>query len=314
MTKTKKIIVEFLIFLPVLLLVISLGALNHAYAQGAIDVPAGLCGEGGFPCPQGDDSVKMAQSLMEKIGYNIRVIIGSIAIILIIVSGIKMITAGGNEEIFNKQRSALFFGILGLFFVALAGELAQIFEVGRGGFLKDPNVMLQKSRLFNRTVEIIITLIKYLISSIAVVFIVRNGLRLVLLGGNEEEVAKDRKNIFYAILGLIVILISNPIVNKIFFKIDTSTFPGIDPVRPAIDPMRLIQEITGMTNVIAAIAGPLAMLSLLAGGIMYILGGADEQKLEKAKKIITWSLIGLVIIYGAFAIVSTFVARKFEGL
>jgi hypothetical protein len=233
---------------------------------------------------------------------------------MIIVSGIKLLTAGGNEEVFTKQSQALIFAVIGLFLVGLAGEIATILEVGRGGFLKDPNVALQKSRLFNRTVEIVITFIKYIIGSVAVLFIVRNGLRLVLLGGNEEEVTKDKKNIFYGLLGLVVILMSNPIINKVFFKIDTSQYPGIDPVRPGIDRARLAQEIAGATNLVAAIAGPFALLSLVAGGLMYVLAGGEEEKIGKAKKIIMWSAIGLIIIYGAFAIVSTFVARQFEGL
>ena len=65
---------------------------------------------------------------------------------------------------------------------------------------------------------------------------------------------------------------------------------------------------------VAAIAGPFALLSLVGGGLMYVLAGGEEEKVGKAKKIITWALIGIVIIYGAFAIVSTFVARQFEGI
>ncbi|MEK9132590.1 MAG: pilin [Patescibacteria group bacterium] len=113
---------------------------------------------------------------------------------------------------------------------------------------------------------------------------------------------------------LVVILLADPIINNVFFKIDTSKFPGTGPVQPGIDPQALMMEIAGMTNLIAAITGPVAILSLVIGGIMYILGGNDEEKLGKAKKIIMWSLIGIVLIYGAFALVSTFIMRKFEGL
>lgn len=304
---------ELLVFVPILVLVLGIGALHQAGAQ-YIPLPKGLCGI--FPCPaeNAGSGIAMAQSLAGRLVDNVRYLIGAIAIVMIIISAIKLITAGGNEEVFTKQSTGLVFAIVGLFIVGLAGEIATILDVGRGGFLKDPNVAIQKSRLFTRTVEIVITFIKYIIGSVAVVFIVRNGIRLVLLGGNEEEVTKDKKNIFYGLLGLVIILMANPIVNKVFFNIDTSKYPGIEPVRPGINPQRLIQEVTGATNLVAAIAGPFALLALVGGGLMYVLAGGDEEKTTKAKKIIMWALIGIVIIYGAFAIVSTFVARQFTGI
>jgi len=39
----------------------------------------------------------------------------------------------------------------------------------------------------------------------------------------------------------------------------------------------------------------------------------DDAKMGKAKKIITASIMGIVIVYAAFAIVSTFIAGRFEG-
>lgn len=310
----KKILVEMLIFLPALALVIKIAPQAATVFGQYIPIPEKLCGEGSFPCPEGATGIQMARSLTAKIIDNVRYVIGAVAVLMLVVSGIRLIFAGGNEEVFKKQETNLKFTIIGLFFVGLAGELAQIFDVGGRGFLDDPNVMLKRSRLFNRTVEITITFIKYIVGSVSVLFIVRSGLRMVLMGGNEEEAGKDKKNIFYGLLGLIVILISNPIINKVFFKIDTSKYPGLEGVRPGVDVKRLIGEITGITNIVAAIAGPLALLSLVAGGLMYILAGGEDEKINKAKKVITWAIIGLIIIYGSFAIVSTFVSRQFEGL
>ncbi|MBI4995224.1 hypothetical protein HZC21_06360 [Candidatus Peregrinibacteria bacterium] len=311
---SNKIIKEFLIIMPVMMIALAVGNLYQASAQSLLPIPPQLCGEGGFPCPEGTKAEEMAKSLAGKVIDNVRYIVGAVAIFMIIISGIKLVMNSGDEEVFKKQVTNIFYGIIGLFLIMLAGDIASIFEVDRGGFLKDPNVTVQKSRLFSRTVEIIITFIKYIIGGVAVLFTARNGLRLVLLGGNEEEAAKDKKNLYYSAIGLIVILIANTVVNKVFFKIDTSQYPGIEPVRPGVDPKAFAKEVAGMTNLVAAITGPIALLSLVAGGLMYILAGGEDEKINKAKKVITWSLIGIIIIYGAFAIVSTFVAGKFEGL
>lgn len=310
----KKIFKDLMVFLPALVIVVGIGAISRANAAAFIPIPQALC-DLGFPCPDPNLSgVEMAQNLAGRVVDNVRFIIGAVAIIIIIVSGVKLITGGGNEETYTKETTSIVYAIIGLFFVGLAGELAAILDVDKGGFLKDPNVMIQKSRLFNRTVEIVITFIKYIIGSVAVLMIVRNGMRLVIMGGNEEEVSKDQKNIFYGMLGLVVIMMSSPIINNVFFKIDTSKYSGLAGPQPAVDPTALAREIAGITNIVAAIAGPFALLSLVAGGLMYVVSAGEEEATGKAKKIITWSAIGLVLIYGAFAIVSTFVARQFTGL
>ncbi|PJC37320.1 hypothetical protein CO046_01110 [Candidatus Peregrinibacteria bacterium CG_4_9_14_0_2_um_filter_53_11] len=311
--KKYKIFRELLLFAPLLIGVLWLVNAPTAAAADIFKLSgSSLCSY--FPCPSGTTETEVAKSLAERIFSNIRALIGAIAIVVIIISGVKLISASGNEEVFTTETRNLTYAVLGLFAIGLSGEVAKIFSVDRGGFLADPNVALQKSRIFSRTVEIVITFIKYIVGSVAVLFIVRSGLRLVTLGGTEDEVGKDKKNIGYALLGLVIILMANPIINNVFFKIDTSQYPGIDAVRPGIDAAQLVKEIAGVTNIIAALAGPFALLSLMAGGLMYALGAGDDARIEKAKKIITWSLIGIVIIYGSFAIVSTFVARQFEGL
>lgn len=312
-----KILTGLLPIFVIVLTVCSLNFLDYAAATPpAITVPENLCGEGAFPCPEGGPGkgIEQAQALAVSVAGNLRNIIGAVCIIVIFIAGVKLIAARGDQEVFTKQTETLKYAVIGLFIIGLAGDLAQVFDVKGGGFLKDPSTAIQRAKLFNRSTEIIITFIKYIVGSLAVLFTVRNGLRLVLVGGDEEEVAKDKKNFFYGFIGIVFIIMANPIVNKIFFKIDMDKYPGLQPVQPGVDPQRLIAEITGMTNLIAAIAGPVALLALVAGGLMYIVAAGEDEKITKAKKIITWSILGLFIIYGAFAIVSTFVARQFTGL
>lgn len=315
MNKYKKLLTELLLFLPALAAIVWLNTMPAVQAAGYVPIPQGLCDESsGFPCPQGATGVEMARSLTEKIIFNVRLLVGVAAVIVIILSGVKLVTAGGKEEVFSKESTTLIFAIIGLAFVALGGELAQIFNVDRGGFLKDPNVAVTKARFFSQRVEIIIVFIKYIIGSIAVIYVIRSGLRLVLMGGTDEEINKDKKTILYGILGLVFILMSGTVIKQVFFKIDTSAYPGAAPVQPKVDFRQLAREIAGATNIIAMIAGPFALLSLVAGGLMYTLAGGEEEKTKKAKTIIMWSLVGLVIIYAAFALVSTFVARQFESI
>lgn len=61
-----------------------------------------------------------------------------------------------------------------------------------------------------------------------------------------------------------------------------------------------------MTFIIGAIfvvAGLFSFIYLLWGGVQWILAGGDKEGTEKARKRITAALIGLAIVFSAYALV-----------
>jgi len=56
---------------------------------------------------------------------------------------------------------------------------------------------------------------------------------------------------------------------------------------------------------VLAIVGGFAVLSLIVGGFMYITSAGATERIEQAKLIITYSIVGLIIILLAFTIVAT---------
>lgn len=61
--------------------------------------------------------------------------------------------------------------------------------------------------------------------------------------------------------------------------------------------------VTSIVNWLLGITSALVILFLVVGGIMYITAAGDEQKTEQAKKIITYCIIGLVIILISYSVV-----------
>jgi hypothetical protein len=67
-------------------------------------------------------------------------------------------------------------------------------------------------------------------------------------------------------------------------------------------------------KVIAGLAGLVATGFLVAGGFTYITSSGNPEQLDKAKRTITWSLIGLAIVIAAFVIsniVTTIATQSF---
>lgn len=323
-SKVYKSILQFLVVFSLMgFILVSMSM--PVLAQGVLFPLESASQYGDVPAPKlGTSATYQFQELMWGLVQNVRFIIGAVAIAFAVYSGFRMVTAWGNEEVYGKQRINLLYCVIGLAVVGLSGEMARIFAVScpsdafnapgqikytctQGGFLKDPNSIIRASTIFNQQTKLIITFIKYFIGGVAVLMIVRNGMRMITMGGAEDKIGQDKKNLAYSGLGLILIIIADNVINNVFYKIDLTRPPSVGGAKPGINSVQGVQEIVGATNFIVSIVGPLAILMLIAGGIMYITAAGKDEQINKAKKLIVVTLVGIIIIYGAFAIVSTFI-------
>lgn len=74
--------------------------------------------------------------------------------------------------------------------------------------------------------------------------------------------------------------------------------------------------IRSVIKVIAGLAGLVATGFFVAGGFTYITSSGNPEQLDKAKRTLTWSAIGLAIVIAAFVIsniVTTLATQAFGG-
>jgi len=260
---------------------------------------------------------------------NVRYLLTAVAIALIVYSGFQMVIAQGNADSWKNAKSQLLWAIIGLALVGFSGEIVRIFAVGRcaelgllpasnslgcieGGFLKNPQSIIQRTTIFNKTVQYIITFLKYLLGSVAVLFLTYNAIRMVTNTAG-DELEKDKKSIIATIIGLFLVIIADPIINKVFFSIDTTRYPSVGGATVAINYQQGISEIVGFTNFMVTILTPIAILVVVAGGVMYMTAGGNAEGQQKAKRMIVMALVALLVIYGAFAIISTVISGQFDA-
>ncbi|HCW32912.1 MAG: hypothetical protein UT36_C0005G0077 [Candidatus Peregrinibacteria bacterium GW2011_GWF2_39_17] len=268
---------------------------------------------GDVPDPEGQ-GLQKAYNLVWEIARNFRYIIGAVAILFMVISGLRLVIQGENEEVVNKQNSNLYWGLIGLVLIAVAGPLAEILDLQDGGFLANEYEIGYRAKLFDNQVTIIITFIKYIIGSIAVLFMIRSGAKLISSGESDETLNAEKRNLMNSVLALFLVMISDVIIKQVLFKVDYNQADYSATGQQAVvqlDVSRGLQEIVGITNFIVTWASPLAVLALIIGGVMYMTAFGDEEKTGKAKKIIFNSVLALLIIYGAFALVSTFISGVF---
>ncbi len=322
--KTKNILIAKIIVSAVCLALMFSLTSNFTFAQEPTkkqSLPLSKENYGDIIAPTEGDKVTAMDKLKQLIGINdqgsgllntIKVIVGALAVLMIIISAVRILTAGGAEEEIKKNTKQLMYGILGLALISISGEMGRIFDLTTGGPLKNPSEMIKSVFEFNKATQIIITFFKYLIGGVAVFEIISSGLHLITLE-DESKLDEEKKKLLYGIVGLAVILLSSTIVKDIFYKVDLGSYTGTSGVQPAISPGQGVKEIVGVTNFIVSFVGPLAILALIVGAIMYITAGGEEESMNKAKRVIMAAAIGIFIIYGAFAIASTVISRQFTG-
>lgn len=72
--------------------------------------------------------------------------------------------------------------------------------------------------------------------------------------------------------------------------------------------------IRNVIKVVAGLAGLVATVFFVAGGFTYITSSGNPEQLDKAKRTLTWSAVGLAIVIAAFVlanIVTTIASQAF---
>ncbi|MDH3324870.1 MAG: pilin, partial [Candidatus Peregrinibacteria bacterium] len=69
--------------------------------------------------------------------------------------------------------------------------------------------------------------------------------------------------------------------------------------------------IVGWTNFLLSVAAVLTVAGLVWAGFLYITSFVDEGQAEKAKKVITYVIVGVIVILASYAIVYTIMSASF---
>lgn len=76
----------------------------------------------------------------------------------------------------------------------------------------------------------------------------------------------------------------------------------------------LPELLAGWSNFLMSIAATVAVIALIWAGFLYVTAGGEDGNMEKAKKIIIYVALGVILILGSYAIVNTVMKARFgEG-
>lgn len=264
--------------------------------------------------PSGEDGQKLVKDLVFRALSYTKIIVAVLGILFLTIIGYSLVVQGDDEAKVTDAKHAVTYTVIAFVLLSMSQDIARIFDMEGDTILQSPQEILQRVRLFDRQVEIIITFIKYIVGAYAVVMILRAGLKLVTSGGDEGEVTNQKKSILYSLGGLILINIGDIFINRVIYKVDRNVYSGITGVHPQVDAKEGIDQIVGITNLVVSFVGPIAVLMLIAGAVLYATAAGEDDRMEKAKRILISAAVAIVIIYGSFAIVSTVISGRLQDL
>jgi len=227
-------------------------------------------------------------------------LMGTIAVIVIIASGVRLITATKQvEEVSSAQKENMKYAAIGLVIIMLSDTLIKQVFFGEAGevFRSEADAQLAAERGVEQ-IEGLYNFMQVFVGAIAILVIVFSGVRLVTSGGNEEAMTKTKKQIQWAALGIVLIGISELVVKGIIFPEQGSTLPDVQEAR------NLIRDIT---NFVSGFIATIAIAFLMYGGFLYVTAAGREEQTGKAKKVVMGAVIGIVVAMAAFALVNTFI-------
>lgn len=140
-----------------------------------------------------------------------------------------------------------------------------------------------------------------LVAVIAVFMFIYGGITMLTAGGNAKRVDQAKEILKWTLWAIVIIFFSAAILQYVFTALG---YPGIVPTTEAgLESGNLITSVTNVMRTVLGLLGIVGVAMMIWGGYMWLTAGGSEDRVTRAKAIIRAAVIGLIIIFFAWAII-----------
>jgi len=274
--------------------------MNMVYAQDSLGdwskfLETKLPSFKGLPGSYGED---IAINVIRRGISLIKYFVGGLGIVMGLLYSVNFVWARGKEDVIDKYRTNFLWLFLGFVIIMVSENFANIFNPEKA----TSNALID-FKAADDQLRSITDYLKWLMGSIIVLLMTISGVRMVLEQGNEEKVKKEKDNLIYSGIGMLVILLASNIVNAIYVVKNPDTIV-------AGNATLTINEIGSVIRLLLVFLGPVTIIFTIAAGFWYLTAFENEEQAKNAKNMIIAGITGIVIIYVSYALVNTFMIAK----
>ncbi len=136
------------------------------------------------------------------------------------------------------------------------------------------------------------------IVTLAIVFIVIGGILYITSAGDEGRIRTAKGAFTAALIGLAIGIAAPSFIREIYAILGASNSNPVVTQAP-----RIIDIATNTLQFLLGIAGTLALIAMIIGGIMYLTAGGDESRVDVGKKIFKSAIVGIIIVMASLVVV-----------
>jgi|GEM_PF-6747874 len=225
--------------------------------------------------------------------------LGSVAVLLMSILGVKLTVTGKSEEEISNAKRHFTYILAGFVIVMIADYfVANVLYGAEGEVLQSEDSAQFFARQGSLELQRIYKAIRFFVGSIAILFIIYHGFRMVMSAG--EEIDEQKKAIQWAIVGLLIIWLAEQVVKNVFFANQGQTIG----VQEGIDTIIVV------TNFITGFVAFLSVAMVVYAGVQFVIAFVSEGSNEKGKKALIAAIIGILIVAASYAITTTMISFK----
>ncbi len=211
----------------------------------------------------------------------------AIAVVMFFAYSFRLLLESEEESTITDIKNAYSQAIVGAAFVSICTLLADAFGRAAAPTIINPEPV-------TTALGSVIFYMRAMTSIAVTALITFQGVRLIILQGQESELEQQRKRFFHGLLGVGILLLANSLVAA---------------VMPGAHSDILATETIGIINYMLQILGALCLLAVIAAGVFLMFAQEDGLK-DRAKKAIFTAVVALVVALVAYVIVNGVLALR----
>lgn len=226
-------------------------------------------------------------------------VVPPVAVLMTLVVGFLYLISQGDPRKVSEVNKTLVFTVIGVAVLLLAPAIVSLVaDIFGGSFAQTSCSVQATTNIIKDTLIRIVNWMAWLMAITSVCAGLYAAFLYLTAAGRTDQIPKANKVLIFTIIGTIIAVISFSII-RLVESLTGFTFG----TEAQIGGKNIVNLILAIVNWFVWIVGIAAVVMGLYSAMLFITGAGDDTKLKKAKDILIYSIIGIIVAILSFGII-----------